>query len=109
MRTPAAVCGKRANITKISLPETITYIDKHAFCELPRLCEINIPKSVKEILFQAFYECTALTEIRLSSNITYIGKGAFMWCPNLKVVLYRGSYAERYCKENYIDFKYAEE
>lgn len=109
VRTPAAVCGKRAGITKISLPETITYIDKQAFCGLWRLAGINIPKRVTEILFQAFFECKALTEIKLSSNITYIGRGAFGGCPNLTVVLYRGSYAERYCKENNINFKYAEE
>lgn len=109
VRTPAAVCERRSGITKITLPETITYIDKHAFCGLWQLSEVNIPKSVTEILFQAFFECKALAEIKLSSGITFIGKNAFGGCPKLKVVLHRGSYAERYCKENNINYKYAEE
>lgn len=109
VRTPAAVCEKRVGITKITLPETITYIDKQAFCGLPRLAEVNIPKSVTEILFQAFFECRSLAEIKLSGGLTFIGRDAFGGCPNLTAVVYRGSYAERYCKENNIKFKYAEE
>lgn len=91
-------------ITKITLPDTIKFIDPDAFKACRSLTEINIPLSVTDIGHQAFYDCEALEKLELSGGVKYIGKNAFGACPRLIVYVRRGSFAERYCKENGVKF-----
>ena len=49
-------------VTKVILPNTITYIDDHAFGN-SKLCEITLPASMTEIGHFAFYACSNLSKI----------------------------------------------
>ena len=69
------------NITKISLPESIRYIDEQAFYNCESLTDINIPSSVTRIEDYAFYECINLTNIKVPNSVTRIGPYAFADCP----------------------------
>ncbi|MBQ6453723.1 MAG: leucine-rich repeat domain-containing protein [Coriobacteriales bacterium] len=68
---------KGANITSVTLPNSVTKILNEAFSGCTELARINIPRGVKSIAYRAFEDCTALTAISLPANIDGIGYGAF--------------------------------
>ena len=72
-----------ANITSVSLPESITEISPQSFTMCVKLSAINIPNSVNSIGYNAFMNCNGLQSVTLPNSITSIGFGAFGWCPNL--------------------------
>lgn len=73
------------NITKITLPNTITTIDDQAFYWCNNLAEINIPNTVTRIGEYAFYR-TKITQISIPNSVTDIGKYAFTECEQLATV-----------------------
>ncbi len=96
----------KADITSVTLPDTVKTIDDHAFSGCLSLKKINIPdsvtklgkgcfmscnamqsvifgKSVTEIPENCFYCCTALSDISIPDNITSIGDRAFYCCADI--------------------------
>lgn len=67
-KTKLVLCPSNYNISKYTIPDTVTSI------------EIN-----------AFSGCTNLTEITIPSSVKKIGKKAFSYCGNLKDVYYQSS------------------
>lgn len=55
----------------ITLPDTITTIEKSAFNSSEKIKTINIPKNVSRIESFAFTNCTGLTSINVDSNNQY--------------------------------------
>lgn len=107
-----------SKIEEITIPNTVTIIEKNVFNECKNLLEIIIPNSVTTIEGGAFRYCEGLTEIiipnsvtsmtivgdwgtfqncinlqrvTLSNNITTITKNEFQNCTNLETVVYKGS------------------
>lgn len=76
------VCDK---LTSVTLPNTITYIEKAAF-SWTSLPSMVIPNSVKTIGEQAFGICT-IESITLGSGLISIDDKAFMLCPNLTEII----------------------
>lgn len=99
----------RRTITKITLPESVTFIGNGAFADMTSLTDINIPESVTEIGDVAFYQCVSLEKIALPNTIKHIGEYAFRSCDKLTAVVERGSYAEEYCKKYNICYTYKED
>ena len=100
-------CGE---ITKVTLPESLSSIKDFAFCHCEKLESINlskwldflgssafyrcislktiaIPKGVTEILNGTFGECLALETIELPDSITNVEYGAFAGCGITKIYL----------------------
>lgn len=73
-------------IVKITLPESVSYIDKGAFGDMTVLTEINIPEAVTEIGDAAFFDCDSLTEIIIPGSVKKIGMYAFSGCRKLRKV-----------------------
>lgn len=89
------------NLTKITIPDTVTSIGKNAFgngwvgdlvfsgdmlvggTTCSSLTSIEIPDSVTSIDERAFYGCTALEKITFPKNLQSIGKEAFLYCMKL--------------------------
>jgi hypothetical protein len=71
------------DITKITLPETITSIGNSAFYNCSSLTEINIPAGVTSIGSSAFYDCASLTDIEIPTGVTTINSSVFYGCTNL--------------------------
>lgn len=76
----------RANITRITLPETIHAIGEGAFQNCELLKEVNIPDGVTVIGANAFSGCTSLASIELPEGITRIEEYTFFCCQSLRSV-----------------------
>ena len=94
------------NMKKITIPDGLQSIGDHAFDGCSNLTEITIPDNVKSLGDSAFYKCKNLTKIKISSSVNFIGKDAFKDCDNITVTVEKGSFAEKYCQENNINYMY---
>lgn len=105
-RVPQDILEFRCTITNITLPESVGEIGKYAFANCSALRVVIIPQNLRNIGDFAFLSCHELEEISLPKSVSEIGMRAFTDCPKLTVTVVKGSYAEEYCKENHIKFKY---
>ncbi|MCD8047792.1 MAG: fibronectin type III domain-containing protein [Clostridiales bacterium] len=72
-----------ANLTSVTIPDTVTTIGDCAFFGCSSLTSATIPEGVTEIPYRTFYLCTGLTSVSLPSTVTTIGDGAFGSCTSL--------------------------
>ena len=72
------------NVTKITLPDSITEINYCAFSGFTKLEEISIPAGVEYIGWRAFENCSALRKITLPEGLEEIGEEAFLNCTSLE-------------------------
>lgn len=75
-----------SEITKMTLPESITGIGKNAFMSCTGLESINLPDGLTRIEQWVFCACHALKEVELPQSLTYIGSFAFEECESLQTV-----------------------
>ena len=66
--------------TSITIPETITTIEQHAFDDCKSLSSVVMSNSVTNIGIWAFCVCSSLTEITFSENLERIEGRAFSGC-----------------------------
>lgn len=79
-RTPKEICDfRKENVTRITLPETVTAIGENAFSYCSNLKEINVPYGVKTIEVSAF-RSTGLEAIELPETVECIKDYAFWGC-----------------------------
>lgn len=72
-----------ADLTSISIPNSVTSIGDHAFGNCTGLTSITIPNSVASIGGSAFHSCSSLTSIMIPNSVTSIGGDAFAACTSL--------------------------
>lgn len=65
------------NLSKVILPESLTYIERKAFYGCSNLADLVLPESLTGIGREAFYGCTSLTEITIPKNVTLIPSNCF--------------------------------
>lgn len=70
-------------IISITIPDSVTYIDKNAFDFCKSLSNVVIGNNVKTIGNKDFNGCTALTTITIPDSVTSIGTEAFAFCSTL--------------------------
>lgn len=75
----------------VSIPGTVTSIEKFAFADCVGLTSITIPKSVTSIGGNAFEYCTSLPSITIPHGVTSIGAAAFYNCSGLTSIGIPGS------------------
>lgn len=73
-------------IESVTLPSTITRIEKFAFNGLEKLKSVNCLGAVTEIGNYAFYNCIKLETFTIPKTVTNIGLGAFSGCDALKSI-----------------------
>ncbi len=76
---------QNANLTSISIPNSVISIGGAAFSGCSSLTNIIIPNSVTSIGYSAFSGCSSLTNIIIPNSVTYIGYSAFSGCSNLAI------------------------
>ena len=70
----------------ITIPDTVTFIDRAAFEGCNNLETISIPDSVTSIGWRAFFECNSLKSIIIPDGIRSIGYQMFYGCSSLEWV-----------------------
>ena len=68
--------GGNTTITKVTLPETLEYIDEYAFHNCSNLETVEFA-STRTIEEQAFEGCTSLRDVVLPETVTYVGGSNF--------------------------------
>ena len=82
-----------SGLTSITIPDSVTSIGSSAFSGCSRLTRITIPDSVTRVGSEAFYSCAGLTSITIPDSVTSIGGGAFQDCTRLKSIYFAGDVA----------------
>lgn len=89
-----------ANLTAITLPETLTRVGDWAFrgCGLTRLALPNNLTNIQDASyvsiggpFGVFNWCTSLTNVIFGKDLAYLGTGAFTFCTSLTEVFFQGN------------------
>jgi len=85
---PVTTIGERAffmaQITSITIPNSVTSIEKGAFEDCEELTSIIIPNSVKTIGEGAFDYCAKLVSVTIGNGVTSIKQSAFYECTVLQ-------------------------
>ena len=82
----ASVFKNNTTITSVTIPNSVTSIEKYAFSGCTGLTSISIPNSVTSIGKSAFQGCNKLTIASIGESVTNIGENAFYECYRLKNV-----------------------
>ena len=72
-----------SGLTSLSLPSSLTSIKYRAFYGCSGLTSLSLPSSLTSIEYYAFYGCSGLTSLSLPSGITSIDWNAFSGCSGL--------------------------
>lgn len=72
------------NLTNITIPQNVIWIEEYAFSGCNSLNDIIIPKNVTWIGNSAFSQCNNLTNIIIPNGVTTIGATAFFKCNRLE-------------------------
>ena len=76
--------------TGLTIPESVTRIEKETFYGCRSLTGITIPDSVTSIGGYAFYSCESLASIAIPDGVTSIGSYAFGSCSSLTSITFLG-------------------
>ena len=85
---PSYCCSNMNRLTKIIIPNSVTYIGYSAFYNCSGLTgTLSIPNNVTSIGNSAFYKCSGLTgTLNIPNSVTSIGNDAFYGCSSLTSV-----------------------
>ena len=119
------------SLVRITIPDSIVSIGEEAFFFCKSLTEFTIPAGVSRIERETFSNCRSLAQITIPEGVTSIASGAFDLCKSLEsiaiprsvaeispqafgrmrttLIVYPGSYAEQFCRENGLKLEYAEQ
>ena len=77
----------REAITKITIPETVRYIESAAFWGCKSLVSVNIPNGVEKIRDNTFADCPVLERITIPSTVKVIDRRAIYGCTALRFLV----------------------
>jgi hypothetical protein len=77
---------RQKNISRVQIPDSVTYIAAEAFAGNNNLSDLTIPDSVTYIGTKAFIY-NGLTSLTIGNSVTYIGAGAFFGNTRLTEVI----------------------
>lgn len=105
---PEALFSHCYELESIVIPENVFKIGNMAFNSCRSLRSVVLPPLLTRIGYGSFGGCEELEEIDIPKSVTMIEANAFGECPKLTATIVKGSYAEKYCKNKKIKFKYKE-
>lgn len=78
---------RNSNITKVTIPESVTEVERQSFLYCTSLKSIIFPKAINEIGLQMFWSCKSLEEVTLPEALKVISEQAFAGCTSLKTII----------------------
>ena len=75
------------NITSVTIPTSVTTIGHDAFAYCTGLTTFTVPSSIETIEQNMLYGCSNLESVTISEGITSIGSWSFAFCDKLTTVL----------------------
>ncbi len=89
---PVSAIGKgafasQAQLTRVSIPNSVRSIGDFAFSSCEKLGSVNIPSGVTAIGDSVFAACASLTRITIPVGVTNIGHGAFAASSLMSVII----------------------
>ncbi len=75
-----------ANITSVTINDSITTIGEGAFSGCEKITSIVLPNSLEVLNSYVFQDCVELSDITLSSNLVSIGTSCFESCSSLETI-----------------------
>ena len=75
------------NLTTITIPQNVIWIEESAFSGCNSLVDIIIPTDVTWIGSSAFLNCSRLENITIPNNVIVLGNSAFQGCTNLTTAI----------------------
>lgn len=82
-----------SNITKITLPSSVTAIEGYAFQNCRNLREVEMP-GVKTISSYAFNGCSSMQTVKLPATLERLDDNVFYGCSYLRTAQYEGTLAQ---------------
>ena len=76
-----------ADLTLISIPDSVASIGNQAFCRCSGLTSVTIPDSVTSIGNSAFFGCSGLTSVTIGNGVTSLDGLDFSYNPILTTVI----------------------
>lgn len=83
---PAAAFKGCINLCEITLPKSIKFLGGEAFYDCKVLSSIDIPASIDALPSCCFYNCISLTDVILPNSIKTIGGECFYGCEKLSKI-----------------------
>jgi hypothetical protein len=62
-----------ASLVGITLPNSVTTIEREAFADCINLTSITLPAHITSVPYRTFFHCTALTGTTSLSSVTFLG------------------------------------
>ena len=78
-------CFEYSKVNTVTLPNSVTTIEKWAFYGCPSLSYISLPESLIEIGNGVFTSCKSLKEIIIPASVEKFGSSVFSDCPGINV------------------------
>ena len=75
-------------LESVTIPDSVTKINDHAFLRCINLTTVDLGKGVKELTTGVFANCYSLKNIKIPGNVQIIGESAFKNCSNLQSVIF---------------------
>ena len=108
-----------SGLRSVSIPGSVTGIGKEAFSDCESLTSVSIPDGVEQIGDSAFFGCDSLKAVTIPDSVKRIGLNAFFdytydagldeyYPPSVTFTVGRGSCAEKFCRANYLEYRYAD-
>lgn len=78
--------SENPNITKVTIPDSVTEIGECAFSGCVNLTEAKLSSGIREIPIQTFADCKSLKNVDIPNGVAIIGSNAFKNCAELSQV-----------------------
>ena len=91
-------------LESVEFPSTLERIGDYAFKECTKLEKVTLQDGVARIGAEAFRGCSRLKYVVIPASVTSIGTDAFRGCGKVRIWCVKGSFAEKYAKQNEIPF-----
>jgi hypothetical protein len=76
----------KTKLTSVTIPDSVTVIERGAFAYCCSLVAVTIPSSVTVIREEAFHQCSSLAMMSIPDSVTVIERRAFGYCCSLVAV-----------------------